>query len=403
MHEEIKKNIEEKQIKKNIRKVDTFEDYNSSTFIEDSDGFLSGRAVVTTIGVFPYLTADGSVFNELRLPEEVFSYDSLNSLKLKPITNDHPNSLVTSDNIKDLQVGTTGEDVSRFNTSYGEIYNSYKTEGTTVSIPLKITDSKTIDMIKNGKRSLSCGYTCDVEMSSGNWCGIPFDGIQRNIKYNHVAIVDAGRAGDLATMRMDNALVQCYFEKKDDIEQQSEYKENTQNDRRNDRMGKIKLDSVEYEVPNEVATVLESLQKNLDSVNGELAGIKLQKEGLETEMKSMVSADNLSAVVKEFREVADTADKFGIKLDDTLSIVDQKRAILKVTSPTLQNLDSQSDSFINGAFAVCKNNKLVSTTKVDNTTESKTNTNNSVNANNVENKDTDFNKIVLDSLQKYIV
>ena len=59
-------------------------------FEQTPEGFLRGRACVTNIGVFPYRLEDGSIEYELRHPEDVFDSESMASLKLKPVTNNHP-------------------------------------------------------------------------------------------------------------------------------------------------------------------------------------------------------------------------------------------------------------------------------------------------------------------------
>ena len=71
-------------------------------------------------------------------------------------------------------------------------------------IPLVVTRADSVKAVEDGTaRSLSCGYTCDIEWTSGNWMGMDYDCIQRNIKYNHVALVPTGRAGDGNAVRMD--------------------------------------------------------------------------------------------------------------------------------------------------------------------------------------------------------
>ncbi len=42
---------------------------------------------------------------------------------------------------------------------------------------------------------LSCGYAYDPDMTPGTYEGIPYDGVMRNIRFNHVALVEVGRAG----------------------------------------------------------------------------------------------------------------------------------------------------------------------------------------------------------------
>jgi hypothetical protein len=47
----------------------------------------------------------------------------------------------------------------------------------------------------NQQRELSCAYSYDADMTPGVYEGKPYDGIMRNIKGNHVALVEVGRAG----------------------------------------------------------------------------------------------------------------------------------------------------------------------------------------------------------------
>ena len=53
---------------------------------------------------------------------------------------------------------------------------------------LIITDPRLIEAILAGKREISCGYTYELCEENGKY-------IQRRIRGNHVAVVDAGRAG----------------------------------------------------------------------------------------------------------------------------------------------------------------------------------------------------------------
>jgi len=173
--------------KKSVKRLDTidFARWMSVPFTRTTDGFLTGRAIVTSIGVFTYRNKDGSVSRELKLPEEVFDGDSLDTMKLKPLTLDHPNEKVTPGNVDELQVGSLGSNPTN----------------------MTINREDAIDQVLKGKRSLSMGYECDLELAEpgSTWCGMSYDGIQRKIRYNHCAIVDVARAGDAAKIRMDSA------------------------------------------------------------------------------------------------------------------------------------------------------------------------------------------------------
>ena len=352
----------------------------SLPFKEDADGNLVGRPTVTCIGVFPYLMEDGSIFNELRLPEEVFAPDTLNSMRLIPVTNDHPGELVTPDNIGKYQVGITGEDVCRADFFSGWDSDNvegaflYKTDGTQVTIPMKITERAAIDAVKAGKRGLSCGYTRDLELKSGVWNGIHYDGIQRNIRVNHVAICDIGRAGEAAVIRMDSAdkenktFVPTYTEKVADAkpaDDSAKTEEKGVNKEGSNMPKKLTLDSATFEVDERVADAYEALAaerdaliKERDSLQGKCDAADAKIQSLETEMSGMIKADVLPEKVREYQEIKETADKFGVSLEDGMSVTDMKKAVLKVANPALADtIDSRSAEYIDGAFSLCQSMK----------------------------------------------
>lgn len=338
-------------------RLDIYSTIPSDHFMEDANGNLVGRAVVTCVGVFPYLLSDGTVFNELRLPEEVFARPSLDSLCLIPVTNDHPADGVNPDNVADLQVGTTGEDVCRADFWGDEGAYMYKTDGTQVTIPLKITKRDAIDAVKAGKRALSCGYTCDLEIVSGTWGGVHYDAIQRNIRYNHVAIVERGRAGDTAVIKMDNAFVPTYIagEEADSAPSLSGKKEKKEVLDKEANMPKsLVLDSTTYEVDEKVADAFEALTKKYETLEGQMVAKDAQIESLQTQMSGMIKADELSEKVREYQQIKETANKFGVSLDEGMSVVDMKKAIVKVAVPSLaDSIDAKSEDFINGVFSSC--------------------------------------------------
>ncbi len=113
-----------------------------------------------------------------RPPEEVFSPSTIASFEDMPVTNNHPPDGVDIGNIRALQKGHA-RNIRR---GVGE-------ESDLLLADLIITDSTLIDLILHeGKREISCGYTYDLCEENGQY-------IQRQIRGNHVAVVDAGRAG----------------------------------------------------------------------------------------------------------------------------------------------------------------------------------------------------------------
>lgn len=119
------------------------------------------------------------VYMLLRHPDELAkAADSFNNIPLLdrhiPVTADAPS--------KEFVVGSTGTDAA-FDEPF--LRNS-----------LVIWCANAIAGVNtNQQRELSSAYSYDADMTPGKYEGVPYDGIMRNIKGNHVALVEAGRAG----------------------------------------------------------------------------------------------------------------------------------------------------------------------------------------------------------------
>jgi hypothetical protein len=150
------------------------------------DGALLADARIARTGIQEYagweVGSDKAVVKVYRPGSEVFHEDTLRSAAHKTVTNDHPPELVTSDNWRKYSVGGTADEVSA--------------EGIYIRVPLMVSDGQAVKDIEAGKRELSAGYTCELDWTPGVTAdGIAYDAVQRKIRINHVAIVDAGRAG----------------------------------------------------------------------------------------------------------------------------------------------------------------------------------------------------------------
>ena len=158
--------------------------------VDPSTGFLKVDARLARIGVQIYGDAEGNRWGELRTEDEVFSEDSMQSFSMAVLTNDHPAEFVTSSNVKDVQIGHTGSDVRR--------------DGNFMRATLLVTDAKAIQDIRDGKVELSNGYTADMVSHEGTTDGLEHSFRQTNIRGNHVALVDRGRAGPMCRLMTDS-------------------------------------------------------------------------------------------------------------------------------------------------------------------------------------------------------
>ena len=137
-----------------------------------------------------------------RKPEEVFSPKTLASFENKPITVEHPDEDVNAGNYNELSVGFV-RDVRR-----GQVNGQDVMLGTLV-----ITDAQTIEEIENGEHTdLSCGYDCDIIDEANPQ--------QRNIRGNHVALCQQGRAG---IARIVDSVKDDYFTSLPDRVKKSEF------------------------------------------------------------------------------------------------------------------------------------------------------------------------------------
>ena len=157
------------------------------------EGYLRVKARIARTGIQSYTDANGGIRLEYRPEEEVAAHAALDSFREKCVTKEHPPVLLDASNTKDYAVGFTSADVS-----YSEGF---------VESTLTVTDKETIDEIMRGNvREVSCGYKVDYSPEPGITSdGQHYDGIQKNIRGNHVAIVNRARGGAQVRLMLDSA------------------------------------------------------------------------------------------------------------------------------------------------------------------------------------------------------
>ncbi len=320
----------------------------------DGDGFMRDSPIVARTGIYLYQQPDGSIRREYRPPEEVFDAESEASFLGKPIVVGHPASgIINSDNVQGLAIGTI--------LSPGE-----RRDETNIGCSIVIQNPAAI----GDKRGLSLGYRVDIDETPGVTPeGQQYDAIQRNIRINHLAVVERGRAGMKARLNLDGDEI---FE----VE--------------GEKM-KIKIDSVDFEVDEKVANYISSLQSKeenarvkLDTANTELKSVKEQNTTLKADaddkkakldamtaerdgLKAKVDAadaekekavkeavDAVKADMQEHAELVETAKLAKVEKADGLSNAELKAGIIKAAFGENFKLDGASDAYINGAYGAAK-------------------------------------------------
>ncbi len=230
-------------------------------FITD-EGYIKANAIVTRTGVFLYKNPDGTIRKELRHPDEVFKTDSLDSMKMIPVTNGHPQErLVSAENAKRLAIGYTGETVTQ--------------DGEFVLSNLVITDLASIkDVTERNRRELSLGYTVDLIPEEGSYDGQPYNFRQTNIKYNHLSIVDNARAGSEARIALDS------FDAEEILIEEA-----------NMAKRKVKIDDDEILMEDNVANQVEQLLARVANLEAERSRIAEERDRLSAELSSIKNGD----------------------------------------------------------------------------------------------------------------
>lgn len=253
------------------------------------NGFLRCPGQLSKVGVFPYLQLDGSIRKELRLPDEVFRADSMATFEDAPLTNGHPpqgQRRLTAKNTRKFSVGHVRD---------------IRQDGGTMVAKIMITDARAIAEAEAGKRQLSNGYRCDLELATGVTSGVEgipdglkYDAIQRNIQGNHVAIVAKGRAGESSALRLDHD---------DAIQVDDDYRpRNKQPGARPMETMIVKIDGVDFEVDKPAGQAILKLQARADELDDQ---IKNQSTEIATEKARADTAEE--ARDKAIKERTDAA------------------------------------------------------------------------------------------------
>lgn len=281
---------------------------------DPNTGFLHAKNVpIARVGVFPYRTVNDDVVMEAKLPTELLSDSTVESANNKPITDGHPSQLVTADNSKELMKGFTAENAH--------------VDGDMVKVDMTITDADLIKEIGNGKEELSIGFKTEVVPVQGEYQGVHYDSVQKNIQINHVAVVDRGRAGHSVRITGDSAEMV--------IEEKGESMETT----------KVVLDGANI-------TVALADADQVAKSNTDLADLKKQLADAQAKVKE------LQGQIEKAQGKADTADEMKKKADEAQAKADAADKQIEELQGKLKSYEGDGlDKMIEAKLALEKDAK----------------------------------------------
>jgi len=289
------------------------------------EGYLRAWATIARTGVQMYTDADGSVRREYRPEDEVGSPESVSSFAGKCITFEHPPVLLDSANTKDYQIGFTGTEV---------IYDNGF-----VRAVMTVTDQDAIEKIMRGDaKEVSAGYRVSYDPTPGvTDSGENYDGIQRMIDGNHVAVVRRGRAGPQVKLHLDrmDAADPSLLSPLED----------------SSMTAKVNFDGAEFEVTESVALAVtkeredakksyEDMKKMYDSMMSEASQLKEEMDAMQKEMKGKCDSSDGRADALEQELSAVKADLEASKQVNIDSLVEERIALI---DKARISLDSEFD------------------------------------------------------------
>jgi len=344
----------------------------TATRVESTpQGGVRVRARVARTGVLRYSDASGRTWGEYRPPEEVFAEDSLATLRGATVTDLHPATLVDPTTFRELARGHAHDDVGAEDARY-------------VVATLAVNDGDLCRKVLDGeRRDVSAGYTCEVDPTPGvSPEGEPYEGVQRRIRFNHVALGPRGwgRSGADVGLRMDGAAHEvsavgtaAVTEKHMKIKLRGrEYRtdavdEMTACQKDADGLDK-ELDGMKGDIAKKDAdnaallAQLEAAQKALTEAVGEVAKLKAQmsaEQPAPAVTEEMVSEEVMDAALARREALrADAAVILGAEGVKDVKPSELKRAALAKLSVKTDGLDAKMvDTLFAGAVAASRATK----------------------------------------------
>ncbi len=305
-----------------------------------ADGHLLVDVVVAKVGILDFYYPDGKgkhvLVKEFIPEEELFNEDTIKTALALPFVHGHPTK-------NKEYVMLNGQNYG--NKIKGAVSNPRR-EGDKLVATLRVYDSSIIQQLEKGERTeVSIGYRSRFDPESGYHNGEYYDGVQRDIKLNHLALVDKGRAGSEVRVLMNmrfNSLIKLIKKNKEEAEElyanakdmDMDEDEKMNKDKKDDEMmnaddGMKKMYSEMKKMYSEMKDMMKYMKKN--------AGDYKDKEKENTEDKD--------------KEKMNSIDEISMVRDDILkSAVNQSVRVNEITRKACEILGNQAKFYTNSGF-----------------------------------------------------
>lgn len=296
------------------------------------EGYLRVWCRAARVGTQLYRRADGAQVREYRPPEEVSKPESLSTFGMKPATWGHPPVLLDADNTKRFQVGYSGSQV-RFNDGF-------------VEVALVVTDRDAIERIKRKDATeVSAGYKVDFDPTPGVTPeGEQYDGVQRNIRVNHIAIVPRGRAGPEVRLLMDRMDAADAVACDPALTLQPSPPASPV-------MATVKLDGMEIDLPAEAASAVQSyardMERQLKALTSENEKLSERADSLQEQVETLAyDKETAQGTIEGLEDRLKEAEGARVDADELNQLVHERMSVIRHLTPCFAE-DFHMDSLSN--------------------------------------------------------
>lgn len=169
-----------------------FVELPASARVITNEGYLKAPAQIARTGVQEYFASElgldksrgydaNKLVRLLRPSEEVGASDTIRSFDGQAMAVGHPPKGINASNWRTVAVGD---------------FANVKMAGDYMLADVTVRDAAAVAKVQAGTSQLSCGYDFDLDLTPGTTGdGQAYDGVQRNIRGNHLSIVDRARGG----------------------------------------------------------------------------------------------------------------------------------------------------------------------------------------------------------------
>jgi hypothetical protein len=303
---------------------------DASTLQELADGGIKVQAALTHPGLFTYANPDGTPRREYRPAEEVFRKAAMDTFAGAPVTINHPHPdgqgrrLVTAQSWKKDAVGHLGENV--------------REDAGHMVADIYIRDAEAVKQVRAGNlKHVSCGYNVDYDATPGTTPeGQRFDGVQRNIRGNHVAMLPLGvapRGGSECVLRLDSQGDEEYSPDRRELKYRVDELD----------LLKSKVTALESELAKARTDAAEvpKLKNDLTAANARIA-----------ELGEALKPERMDAAADARATVTAAAKADGIETAGKSTLSLKKEIVSKRTPDLASRVDSMSEEAVDAVMAV---------------------------------------------------